>query len=176
MAAPWAMELMLRIPPKVCHWTWSNPQFILGLALLHKVNTKEPWWTSFDGLIKQKIYLLVCLCNCRYLEIQWHPLNPHPIEFKSRKQRFVSGIGDPWDPWDQDLPYSWILLRRWTKEIFGLEPNSLVLCTLNSRIDCRHDDILSKLFAKKYFREGSVKDRAGLCVLPKAWLVMLMAG
>ena len=25
---------------------------------------------------------------------------PRPIKFTSRKQRFVSGIGDPWDPWD----------------------------------------------------------------------------
>ena len=33
---------------------------------------------------------------------------PRPIKFTSRKQRFVSGIGDPWDPWDPACsPRAW---------------------------------------------------------------------
>ena len=39
---------------RIVHWTWSNPQFILGLALLHKVNAKEPLWTKLWWVDKTK--------------------------------------------------------------------------------------------------------------------------
>ena len=43
MVGPRAMELMRDIHPRVCHLAapGSNPQFTLGLALLHKVNIKD---------------------------------------------------------------------------------------------------------------------------------------